>query len=530
MKTSAWQRFWSWVKGADPRQIEQWIPPFPIAGIVLTNEQALSLSTVWACIDIISKNISHCRWNVYEQQAGQENRRKLLFNDPRFYMLNTRPNPEMTAIALREALFFQAIPNGNAYAEIVKDRGGRVVQLWPLITERMTPRRTPDWELYYEYIQPNGERVAFAPSQIFHLRGPGMYGLMGDNVIARAAKTLALAAAQERSSSAFFGQGAQPIGVLKTAGKLDEATYKRLKEDWSAKYKGPENAYKPLILEAGMEFQAISIDPAKAQMVEDKKFSVEEICRWFGVPPHKVQHLEHATFSNIEHSSIDFVRDSLSPWERRICQEADYKLFDSARAPWKFTEIDLRPLTFGDATSRSNAQASWRQNGIMNTNEIRAMEGLNDIGPDGDVYLVQSNLTTVDRIKNPPEPKPFKPTLPNENEPDELETQLNAIRLRTVCSALESSLNRYSRRMKNRRESLKNKTEGERALSLDSFRDEQATVMLEEMSFFADITLQLMGRVMNVQDMKAAITRFEDGGSSLAFVVSTLPTQAVHKQ
>lgn len=475
----------------------RWLPPYAsIAGLRLSEDDALSLSTVWACIDVIAKNIAACRWNIYEPVPGTK-RRKLIDNDIKAWLLNTRPNPEMTAIGFREALLFQAIPFGNAYAEIVKDRGGRVSQLWPLSSERVTPRRDPaTWELFYEYRQPGGEVVNLSASQVLHIRGPGMHGLMGDNVVARAAKTLALMAAQERFSLSFFGQGGQPIGVIQTDGVLDDPTFNRLKKDWEEKYKGPQNAFKPLILEAGMKFNAISVDPQKAQLTEDKKFTVEEICRWFGVPPHKVQHLEHATFSNIEHSSIEFVRDALQPWALRLSQEADAKLLDQARGPWRYTEIDVRPLTLGDAASRANAQASWRQNGVMSANEIRAMEGLDDVGDDGDVLLVQANLTTVENIINPPQKSaPASPTPPNGEPPDEGDDLTQEFAL----TVMRNVFNHFARRVKNRAESIKHKENA--AQMMAAFKLEQVEVVMEDLAPFKKFIDAAIGRALEWEDV-----------------------------
>lgn len=508
--------------------------PYPVAGINLTGDQSLSLSTVWACIDIIAKSIAAAHWDIYEPVLNT-NRRRCLDADWKTWMLNTRPNPEMTAIGFREALLFQAIPYGNAYAEIVRDAGGRVTQLWPLMTDRMNLRRDPKtWELQYHYVQPDGTELVFPAARIFHLRGPGLWGLMGDNVVARAAKTLGVAAAQERFSASFFGQGAQPGGVLEFPGKLDAETHKRLKEDWANKFKGPDNAHKPLILESGMKFTAISVDPQKSQLVEEKKFSVEEICRWFGVPPHKVQHLEHATFSNIEHSSIEFVRDALRPWERRLCQEADFKLFDQNRAPWRYTEIDLRPLTQGDAQSRSLAQASWRQNGIMSANEIRQQEGLDDCGDDGDVLIVQSNMTTIEKILNPPapgtEPDPeLDPSVEEEAAEDDVledaaegETEdMMSVKRTAVRAALESTFNRYARRLKNRTDALKSRAD--KADLIASFKREQFVVMANEMSFFNEFTTDLFGRTFTEGDMASA-ARMLEGGHPVSEFIRSLPS------
>ncbi len=145
--------------GQDPQQIVRYVLPYPVAGVNLLPDEILSLSAVWACIDVIARGIGQCDWLVYA--PGAPGQRKLLEDDPLAYVLNTRPNPEMTAIGFREALLFNAVPNGNGYAEIVTDFAGRPVEIWPLPTARVQPRRDREtWALYYEYNQPDGT-IAF---------------------------------------------------------------------------------------------------------------------------------------------------------------------------------------------------------------------------------------------------------------------------------------------------------------------------------------------------------------------------------
>jgi HK97 family phage portal protein len=511
-------------RGDDPRREQRYFIPYPVAGMHLSADDTLSLGAVWACIDAIARSLGPARWCIYAPDQENPKKRELLLDDPKAWLLNTRPNPEMTAIGWREAMLFQAIPFGNSYSEIVRDAAGRTVQLWPLLSDRMRPRRDPaTWALVYEYTQASGEIIQYQPRDIFHLRGPGMWGLMGDNVVARAAKTIGLAAAQERFGAAYFGQGAQPGGVLEYPNKLSPEVYERLKKDWADKRKGPENAHKPMILEEGMKWQSTSFDPQKSQMVESRKFSVEEIARWFGVPLHKIQQLDHATFSNIEHASIEFVRDTLTPWATRLCQEADFKLFPQTRAPWVYTEIDLRPLTRGDAQSRALAQASWRQNGIMSANEIRAMEGLDDCGDDGDVLLVQSNMTTVEQLLQPPAPPPglVAPSLPApdesngaddedldpETDDDEvIEPSTVATSRRALIAALTGTLERYGRRLANQKARRSHRE------ALDAFRTEQAEVMVAELLFFDAFAREVVGRSLTAADLGRAAAIFENGG------------------
>ncbi len=507
------------------RQARYWIP-YPVAGVNLTPDEALSIATVWACIDVIARAIASCDWNIYQPNGAFKN--TLLHADPMMWNLNTQPNPEMTAIGFREALLFQAIPLGNAYAEIVRDMGGRVAELWPLPSDRVTPKRDPDWKLYYEYRQPDGTLTMLEPRQVFHLRGPGLYGLMGENVVARAAKSLGVAAAQERYSAAFFGQGASPSGVLEYPGMLGDVQYKRLKEDWIEKKKGPENAHKPMILEHGMKWTATSVDPQKSMLIEGKQFSVEEICRWFGVPPHKIQHLLHATFSNIEHSSIEFVRDALQPWACRLEQEGDIKFFRQDRAPWKKTKINLKPLTQGDAKSRADANAINRQNGIMTANEIRATEGLDDIGPEGDVLLVQSNLTTVERLMNPPEPP--APALPpggdgssEGGEPAPADPPASAVARQALEVFMGLAAERYSKRMAAAKADRAKRAEGaelERQLAIE--QREAMNRVVADLVPALPFAFVALGRAVEQSELQQAVERVIAGELSIAAAATCL--------
>jgi HK97 family phage portal protein len=401
----------------DPIQLQRFIIPVPESGVRLTADEALQLAAVWACIDAIAKAIASCDWNIYQPKGKK--RHEQVVDDPLNWILNTRPNPEMTAIAFREALLYIGIPFGNAYAEIIRDGAGRVAELWPLEVDRVTPRRNEAGQLVYHYRQPDGALAILDARQVFHLRGPSLSGFLGENLVARAARSLSIAAAQERFAASFFGRGAHPGGVLEHPGKLSPERVALLEDDFDKKRAGPHNAYRPMILEDGMKWTTISVNPQESQLLEERQFAVEEICRWFGVPPHKVQHLLRSTFSNIEHQSIEFVRDALAPWCVRLQQEADFKLFRQDRGPWRYTKIDTAPLSYGDAKARADAHAVWRQNGIMSANEIRRREGLDDIGPDGDVLLVQANLTTVENIVNPPKPPPAAVPAPAEPDPND---------------------------------------------------------------------------------------------------------------
>jgi HK97 family phage portal protein len=516
---------------ADPSQQVRYLLPYPVAGINITPDEALQVSAVWACVDVIAKAVASCEWNVFKPIGN--GRREQMDDDALSYVLNTRANADMTAIGFREAMLYVAIPFGNAYAEIVpKVSGQGVAELWPLEPERVTPRRDLKTnDLYYEYRELDGGFKRLEAKQVFHLRGPSITGLVGENIVARAVKSISVAAAADRYSAAFFGRGASPTGVLEYPGKFSKEQFDRLKEDWAEKKQGPENAHKPLILEGGMKWNPTSIEPGKSQLVESRQFSVEEICRWFGVPPHKVQHLLRATFSNIEHLSIEFVRDALTPWCRRLEQEADFKLFPMTSARSRlFTKIDTAPLSYGDALSRAQAHAVWRQNGIMSANEIRRREGLNDAGDDGDVLLVQSNLTTVEKLVTAPAPTaPSAPaTAPDSASLDpNIDDASSATARQGLTIFMSSALERYERRIANRRADIQKRlTPPEVENHLMAERQKLRPWLAAELEPAADLAVQALGRNLSHADLAAAADLVDRGATPLSAATRALSTAA----
>lgn len=533
---------WTWFRnllahrrGEDPQRFTRYYVPYLGAGLALTEQQTLELSAVWACVSIIASAIGSCKWNIYQPLGPRK--KQLLYDDPASYLLNTRPNADMTAIGFREATLMVAIAFGNSYAEIVRDGAGRVSQLWPLAyPHSVMVRRDPKtWALFYQVTTPDGELVRLEQRDVFHVRGPGLHGLMGDNVVARAAKSMAVAAAQERYSASFFGQGANPGGVLTAPGTVTDPQHQRLKKDWAEKKQGPENAHRPMILENGWKWEANEIDPQKSQLTEGRQFSVEEICRWFNVPPHKVQHLLHATFSNIEHQSIEFARDTCTPWARRLEQEADFKLFPQGRAPYRETCIDLEPLKEGDAKSRADAAAIWRQNGIKTANEIREREGLDSVGPDGDVLLANGTLAPVERLIHPPAPPPAPkdpsapgddPPAPGEDPaPTDGETPTSVARM-AIIGMFEMALSRYAKRVAARRADLERRglARSVREHNLAADRDLLLPQLLGELSGVAEPFAQaVLGRSLNMSDLRQAAELVEAGTEPGAAALKALP-------
>lgn len=389
---SAWNALRS--APANPQRTSSFFFGGRAAGIHVTPEIAFQVSAVWACIDVISSAIAASNWNVHEWLA--QDKQSFLYNDPLQDTLNTRFNPEMTAKSAKQALMIAAVSAGNGYAEIVRDLTGRARQLWPIAPDRVTPFRDADG-LYYRVTNEGADHTYLDPMDVFHVRGPGINGLFGDNQIGKAVRTIALAIAQERFAETYFANNAQLGLIVKSAAELDDVHYERLKSQIAERHKGADRAHRTLLLENVTEVDRDTVEADKTQMVEARNQQVEEICRWFRVPPHKIQRLVGATLNNIEHQGLEFARDTLRPWKVEIEQEAEYKLFaPSGRT--RFVVVDTAWASQGDFKTRMEGYQIGRGMGAYSVNDILRKEGENTIGKEGDLRIVNGASIPLDRV------------------------------------------------------------------------------------------------------------------------------------
>lgn len=360
------------------------------AGVRVNPELAFQVSVVWACVDAIAAALSSSDWCVYQGVRGADNTTAIP-QDGLHYILNSRFNPEMTAQAGKRCMGIAAVGYGNAYAEIERDMAGRIIALWPISPDRVEVRRDMETgRLFYRVTQDYAAgTVDMDPADIFHIRGAGIMGHVGDSVVTRAAQAIGEAIALSQFSAAYFGNNAQLGTVfMYKGGKLDDNIYQRIKEQLEKRHRGSRNAHRSAILDGGeWDVKTLGTDADKAMLIEAKQQIIEDVCRFFHVPPHKVQHLLRATNNNIEHQGLEFSRDTLRPWKCEIEQELDYKCVPM-RAN-KFVIIDLDWTEQGDYKSRADAFAIYRAQGIFSANDILRKLGENTIGPAGDIRIVQ---------------------------------------------------------------------------------------------------------------------------------------------
>lgn len=398
------QRIWTGAEGRatlqnpDSLLLEAFSGNFKtVAGVSVTPDSAMRLSTVSACVRLISENIASLPLHVYRNDG--ERKRVKVTDLPQYRLLHDEPNPMMTSFVLREVMVNHVLVWGNAYAIIVRDRAANPVAILPVNPDSVRIKKQPNGELLYQaQLASNstsiGTVVEVNQANMLHVPGLSFDGYTGMSPIKYGAQAIGLAIAAEQYGAAFFGNGAVPSATLEVPGKMNPEQQRALLAAWNAAHQGPSNSHKTAVLVDGAKVNRISVLPNEAQFIETRKMQIGEIARLYRVPPHMIGDLERATFSNIEHQALEFVTHTLRPWLVRFEQEFNRKLFPSAMDGTPsgiYCEFNVDGLLRGDITSRGEYYIKGRQWGWLSANDIRAKENMDAIDG-GDTYLTPMNM------------------------------------------------------------------------------------------------------------------------------------------
>lgn len=362
------------------------------AGEMVSPENSMSLSAYFACVRNISEDLGKIPTLTYRrlENRGKDRATKHVA----YRLLKESPNYEMSAMSFKETLTQHAVAWGGGFAEIERDGAGLPLNLWPIHPTRINLSRTKAGELVYLVkMDDHGlEPIPFLPANIFHVHGLGGDGTCGYMLSVLAKESIGLGLAMETFGSAFFKNGAAIGGVLTFPMKMNDIGLERIRVQWADKYEGASKAGKTIVADQGAKYERMGIPPDEAQFLESRKFQIEEICRWFRMPPHKIQHYREAQgWSTLEATNTDYVNDTLMPWMVRWEEEASRKLFLPNERDEYFAEFLVQGLMRGDTPARSAYYSALFGIGVLSQNDIRELENMNGIGPEGDTYYVPVN-------------------------------------------------------------------------------------------------------------------------------------------
>lgn len=344
---------------------------------------ALGAATTWACIRLLAGTIGSLPLMVYRRVNG--------FNveapdHPLARLLHDQPNSEQTPIDFWEFMQASLELEGHAYSPI-KRRGDRISSLMqPIAPGLMTRRRLVNGDTEYSWVL-NGERHTCTSRDMLHIRG----FLAGASTLSVCRRVFGTALSIDSAATATFANGIRPSGVLLSKDTFDKDQRKEAEQYLLERYQGTVNSGVPMVLDRDMTWQQLTINPEDAQMLESRAFSVEEICRVFGVPPHMVGHTAGNTQlgSSISEQTRGFEKNTLRQRVKRVEQAVAMQLLSPADLARGISiKFNMEALLRGSPDERAKFHESGLRNGWLTINEVRATEGLPPV-PGGDVPRMQ---------------------------------------------------------------------------------------------------------------------------------------------
>lgn len=374
------------------------------AGATVTADKALSLSGVFAAVNLLSNIVGCLPLHVYRRSGRQKS---VAETQPAYRVLHTRANPEMTAAIARRTMEWHRLLWGAGCAEIGWDGAGQCRAIWPLEGWRVQPDRDEAGRLFYRV--DGTRRVALADMLYVPLVSED--GVCGRSFLDYAVESLGLSISAQEFAARFFGNGAKPGGLLIHPGHRTKEQRDELRRSWQGEHGGSPNAHRVGVLWGGWSFDrtAGAVAPEEAQLLETRKFSTEEVARWLNIPPHLLAELSRATFSNIEEQGQSFVTYCVGLIVELYEQEYNSKLLDPPRL---YCKHSLAALLRGNSAARSAYYRELWNIGVLSQNDILDLEDMNPI-EGGDEHWVPVNMAPLSRALEPPELPPGPEPIPN---------------------------------------------------------------------------------------------------------------------
>jgi HK97 family phage portal protein len=350
------------------------------SGQTVTSQTPFELVAVRAAINVLAQDVAALPLKLYRHDGRS---REEVITNPLATVLRYQPNPRMSAYEWREALMVSLLIRGNAYGYIQRDGDGRCEAIYPLRPEQMKVELDPQGLLTYTYqpLNPDIPEKTFTQSEMLHVKGLSSDGLVGRAPLTDFREKLGEIAATERFTQAFYGNGMKRSAVLKHKSHISDDAHRRLRESMEKK-SGADKAFSVLILEEDMDFNELTFAPEDAQLLDSRRFSVEDVCRIYNLPPYKLRLNEPGavSYASVDSQRIDYLISSLTPWLVRI-EQGIMRCCMTAPDVQEglFVEHNTRALLRSDLKSQAEALEIGRRNNWYSVNECRAHLGENPV-------------------------------------------------------------------------------------------------------------------------------------------------------
>lgn len=376
----------------------------PNTPVRVTEDSALALSAVFGCVRIIAETVSGIPLSTYVLRKGQWVEEP---TDELYTLLQVRPNPHMTHIDFWEAVLLNLTLRGNGYALILRNDMGMPIGVYPLAASQVQPIVLRDGTGWYIY-NLDGVQTLYAEEDILHFRIFGN-GRIGVSPLEYGAMSMGLASAADTYAGNFYQRGAKPGGVLQIDRILTPKQRSELRESFKEVHESVDNAHKLFVLEAGMKYQQVQLSPEGAQLIDTRKFNVNDVARFFGVPAFLLNQSEGSTSwgTGLEQQMLGFYNLTIAPYTRRIAATCRQKLIPLQEQRRRKVGYDFDELMAVDLKAKAEYYTKLTTAGIMTRNEARERILLpRSMETNADALTVQGAMVAISDMGKQPQPQP----------------------------------------------------------------------------------------------------------------------------
>lgn len=388
-------------RSANNQYIEPLIPGRPafnsLAGVTVDSESAIRMSTVYSCVRLLADTVSSLPVGAYVRRGRNRLPYATVYGDQPNWV--NKPNRESTRLEFYEQIVTSFKLEGNAYILIVRNDQGDVEELYVIDPRNVRIERLAPNEPLVYFVKVKDTQGIYeqrlSDKDVLHIpdfRLPGQrYGL---SPIAACRTTIASAMAADVYAASYFGNAANPGGVIEVPTELTQEQASDIGRDWNITHTGPYRAGKIGILSGGASFKPLTINAQDAQLLDTRRFSVEEIARIFRVPLSLLGHpvAGAMSFASVEAQNLSFVQHSLRPILERIEQSLSTLLPEADG----FIRFNLDALLRGTTIERYDAYTKGLREGFLSLNDVHAYEDMAPI-ESGDQYRVPlQNIDATD--------------------------------------------------------------------------------------------------------------------------------------
>ena len=356
---------------------------------------ALQVSAVWAATELLADNLASLPIFVYEREAGIDGHKQLARGTSLWTLLHDTPNNRHTPMELWQYLTMNYILRGNAYGKLTRNASGEVISITPLSTDQVEVEVLDDQTIIYKYYY-EGKVAIYSPESMFHWRDKGN-GVVGMSRLDYMRSTVNVAVNAQNHTSNIFRKSAKRPGVFMIDRLLTDEQRASIRRNYRGLVEGNDDDL--LVLEAGAKFEPLNMTPADVQLLETRKFSVEDIARWFGIPSAMINDTEKTTTwgTGIDQLIQGFYKFRLRPMLESLEQAIEKRILTAAQRRRYSVEFSLDAILRGSLKDRLETGAQAVQNGLMTRNEWRQLENLPPM-EGADELTAQVNLAPLSKL------------------------------------------------------------------------------------------------------------------------------------